>query len=143
MLAAKVAFYVGELAVSGMRRNTLVVVLFALALGLKVLLPAATVFADVSSGAHLPQAALRDCARAADEGALGETQPPGKAQRHAANCPLCQICSEGSFLLLERTPQPAALVFFERAAPATPDDHAANPVRLAATHQPRGPPDFS
>nr|WP_158658735.1 DUF2946 family protein [Methylocystis bryophila] len=128
---------------SGMRRNAFVVVLFALALGLKVLLPAAGVFAHVSNDANLPQAALRDCVRAAEDGALGETQPPGRAQRHAANCPLCQIFSEGSFLLLERTPQPAALVFFEPAAPPTLDDHAANPVRAAAAHQPRGPPDFS
>jgi hypothetical protein len=125
-----------------MRRNAIAVVIFALALGLKVLLPAAAVVADASR-AHPEQTVFQDCVRAATDGALGQAQTPGKAQRHAAGCPLCQISGEGSLALLERAAQPAALAFFDRAAPFRAVVHAEPRARFAATHQPRGPPHFS
>jgi hypothetical protein len=126
-----------------MRRNAIAVVLFALALGLKVLLPAAAAVADASR--HRPQqTAFEDCLKAAAaDDALGRGQTPGKAQRHAASCPLCQISGEGSLALLERAPQPIPLAFFDRAAPFGPADRSAPRARHAATHQPRGPPHFS
>jgi hypothetical protein len=125
-----------------MRRNAIAVVLFALALGLKVLLPAAAVVADASR-AHPQQTAFQDCVTAAADGAPGQAQTPGKAPRHAASCPLCQISSEGSLALLERAAQPGALAFFDRAAPLGSPDSVGPPARLTATHQPRGPPHFS
>jgi hypothetical protein len=125
-----------------MRRNAIAVVLFALALGLKVLLPAAAVVADASRHG-LQQTAFQDCFKAAADGALGQAQAPGKAQRHAAGCPLCQISGEGSLALLERAPQAAAPAFFDRAAPSRAADRSAPRARLAAAHQPRGPPHFS
>jgi len=125
-----------------MRRNAIAVVIFALALGLKALLPAAAVVADATRS-HPQQTAFQDCVRAAADVALGQTQTPGKTQRHAASCPLCQISSEGSLALLERAPQPAVLAFFGRAAPLRAADRVAPPARLTATHQPRGPPHFS
>ena len=125
-----------------MRRNAIAFVLFALALGLKVLLPAAAV-ADASR--HGPQqTAFQDCLKAAAaDGALGRGQTPGKAQRHAASCPLCQISGDGPLALLERAPQPAAQAYFDRATPFGLADRSAPRPRLAATHQPRGPPHFS
>jgi len=125
-----------------MRRNAIAVVLFALALGLKVLLPAAAVVADASRHGS-QQTAFQDCFKAAADGALGQAQAPGKAQRHAAGCPLCQISGEGSLALLERAPQAAPLAFFDRAAPSRATERSAPRARLAATHQPRGPPHFS
>jgi Protein of unknown function (DUF2946) len=125
-----------------MRRNAIATVLFALALGLKVLLPAAAAVADASRHGS-QQTAFQDCLKVAADGALGQGQTPGKAERHAAGCPLCQISGEGSLALLERAPQPAPLTFFDRAAPFGPADWSAPPARLAATHQPRGPPHFS
>ena len=125
-----------------MRRNAIASVLFALALGLKVLLPAAAV-ADASR--HGPQqTAFQDCLKAAAaDGALGRGQTPGKAQRHAASCPLCQTPGEGSLALLERAPQPISLAFFDRAAPFGPAERSAPRARFATIHQPRGPPHFS
>jgi hypothetical protein len=125
-----------------MRRNAIAVVLFALALGLKVLLPAATVVADASrQGPQLT--AFQDCFKSASDGAPGQAQTPGKGQRHAASCPLCQISGEGSLALLERAPQAAPLAFFDRAAPFGAADRSPPRARLAATHQPRGPPHLS
>jgi len=125
-----------------MRRNAIAVVLFALALGLKVLVPAAGVVAGASR-AHIEQTALQDCLKAAADGALGQGQTPGKAPRHAASCPLCQISGDGPLALLERAPQPAAQAYFDRATPFGLADRSAPRPRLAATHQPRGPPHFS
>ena len=121
-----------------MRRNAFAVVLFALALGLKVLLPAVAV-----SHAHSPQTAFQDCLSAAADVGLGHAQTPGKGERHAASCPLCKISCESALALLERAAQPGRLVFVERAAPWRAVDSAAPGVRLAAAHQARAPPHFS
>jgi hypothetical protein len=124
-----------------MRRNAIAVVLFALALGLKVLLPTALV-ADASR--HGPQLSpFQDCVSAAADGALGQAQTPGKADRHAANCPLCQSSCDGAVALLERAPQPASPAFFSRAELFSPAARAEPRARLAAAHQPRAPPRFS
>ncbi len=113
-----------------MRRNAIAMVLFALALGLKVLLPVGTA---VHASGYGPQTAFQDCLFAAEDGALGHTQTPGKADRHAASCPLCQISCDGAFALLERAPQPAPLTFVDRAAP----------WRLGELAQPRAPPEIN
>jgi hypothetical protein len=123
---------------SGMRRNAIAVVLFALALGLKVLLPAAAV--ANASHAHIPQTAFQDCLSAAEDGPFGQAPTPGKADRHAASCPLCQISCEGGFALLERASQPDSLIFFDRAAPWRDADGAEPRARLSVTHQARAPP---
>jgi hypothetical protein len=131
----------GTAETSEMRRNAIAVLLFALALGLKALLPAA-MLAD--SARHGPQlSAFQDCLSAAAEGALGQAQTPGKAERHAANCPLCQISCDGSFALPGRAPQPASLAFFTHAAPFETAARAEPRARPAAAHQPRAPPLFS
>jgi len=124
-----------------MRRNAFAVVLFALALGLKVLLPAVAV--AHASHAHSPQTAFQDCLSAAADVGLGHAQTPGKGERHAASCPLCKISCESALALLERAAQPGRLVFVERAAPWRAVDSAAPGVRLAAAHQARAPPHFS
>ena len=124
-----------------MRRNAIAVVLFALALGLKVLLPTAAVVH--ASHAYSPQTAFQDCLAAAAEGSLDHAQTPGKGERHAANCPLCQISCEGSFALLERAPQPGLLAFSDRVAPWRHADSAEPRTRQAVSHQARAPPHFS
>jgi hypothetical protein len=125
-----------------MRRNTIAVVLFALALGLKVLLPAAAVVVDASR--HDPGAtALQDCLKASAESAFGQAQNPGKAERHAASCPLCQISCDSFLAVLERAPQPSGLALSDSAPPVGPADHLEPRARLAAAHQPRAPPRFS
>jgi len=125
-----------------MRRNAFAVVLFALALGLKVLMPAAGAVA-YASHAQTSQTAPPDCLSAAIEDGLGHAQTPGKAERHAANCPLCQISCEGAFALLERAPQPKPFALFDRVAPRRAADSAEPRARLAVTHQARAPPHFS
>jgi len=115
--------------------------LFALALGLKVLLPAVVVV-HASHSPHA-QTALQDCLSAATDGALGHAETPGKGERQAASCPLCQISCEGAFALLERAPQPAPLAFIDRAAPWRAADSAEPRARLAVAHQARAPPHFS
>jgi|SRR5208283_2340358 len=123
------------------RRNAFAVVLFALALGLKVLLPAvALVHASYSPQA---QTALQDCLSAATDGALDHAQTPGKGERHVASCPLCQISCEGAFALLERAPQPGPPAFTDSAEPWQAVDNAKPRARLAVTHQARAPPHFS
>ena len=124
-----------------MRRNAFAVVLFALALGLKVLLPAAAV--AYASNAHSPQTAFQDCLSAATDGALGHTESPGKGERHAASCPLCQISCEGSLALLERASQLGPLAIRDLATPWRAADGAEPQARLAVTHQARAPPHFS
>ena len=83
-----------------MRRNAIALLLFALALGLKVLLPAAAVVQVSNNSAA--QTALQDCLSAATDGELGRAQTPANGERHAASCPLCQISCEGVFALLDR-----------------------------------------
>jgi len=126
---------------SGMRRNAIAALLFVLALGLKALLPAA-LLADASrQGPQL--GSLQDCLGAAAGGAPGQTQTPGKAERHTANCPLCQISCEGSFSLPGRALQPGSQAFFSRAAPLKTATRAEPRARPAAAHQARAPPLFS
>ncbi len=124
-----------------MRRNAIAVVLFALALGLKVLLPA--VGMAHPSHADSPQTALQDCFAAAADGVLGHAETPGNGGRHAAGCPLCQISCEGALALLERASQSGPLAFSEPAAPWRTAESAKPRVRLALTHQARAPPYFS
>jgi len=121
-----------------MRRNAIAVVLYALALGLKVLLPATAV-----AHAQVQQTAFQDCLGAAEDGAPGHAQTPGTADRHAASCPLCQISCEGALALPARAPQPAPLAFIDRAAPWRAADSAEPRARLAVPHQARAPPRFS
>jgi len=124
-----------------MRRNAIAVVLFALALGLKVLLPAAAVVRV--SHSPLAQTALQDCLSAATDGALGQAQAPGKSGRHEASCPLCQISCEGALALLERAPQPGQPVFADSAEPWRASDSVEPRARSAVTDQARAPPRFS
>jgi len=119
-----------------MRRNAIAVVLFALALGLKVLLPAAAV-------AHAPRTAFQDCLGAAEEGAPGPAHAPGKGARHAASCPLCQISCEGFLALPERASQSGLLALVDHAAPWRAADSEEPLRRLAFFHQARAPPQFS
>ncbi|MFY9658026.1 MAG: hypothetical protein WAK01_15850 [Methylocystis sp.] len=124
-----------------MRRNAIAVMLFALALGLKVLLPAAAVV-HVS---HSPvaQTALQDCLSAATDGALGHAQTPGNGERHVASCPLCQVSCETALALLERAPQPGPRAFTDSAEPWRVSDSVGPRALLAVTHQARAPPHFS
>ena len=124
-----------------MRRNAIAVVLFALALGLKVLLPAAAV--AQASHAHGPQTAFQDCLSAAADVALGHAQTSGKGERHAASCPLCKISCEGSLALLERASQPGPLAFSGPAAPWRTAESAEPRLRLPFAHRARAPPPFS
>jgi hypothetical protein len=124
----------------GMRRNAIAVVLFALALGLKVLLPAEA----LAHASHVPglETALQDCLSAIVDGAGGHQETPGKAERHAAGCPLCQLSCEGSFPLWERAPLQAPVALFDRAAPFGPADRAAPATPPVLAHQARAPPLF-
>ncbi len=124
-----------------MRRNAIAMVLFALALGLKVLLPAVAVVH--ASHPNSSQIAFQDCLSAAVDGALDQTKAPGKTERHAANCPLCQISCEGAFALLERSPQLVPLVFIHRAAPWRLGEFAQPRAPPRNDHQARAPPHFS
>jgi len=124
-----------------MRCNAIAIVLFALALGLKVLLPAATV--AHASHAHTPQTAFLDCLSAVEDGPFGHAPAPGKADRRSAGCPLCQTSCEAAFALLERAPQPVPIAFLDRAAPWRVADGAELRARLSVTHQARAPPGFS
>ncbi len=123
-----------------MRRNAFAVVLFALALGLKVLLPAVA----VAHAAHAPgqESALQDCWSGIADGAIGHPQAPGKGARHADGCPLCQLSCEGSFALLGRAPLQAPRASFVHATPFSPADRAAQSTPLASAHRPRAPPLF-
>jgi len=124
-----------------MRRNPIAIMLFALALGLKVLLPAAAV--AYAARAQSPQTAFQDCLSAAADVGLGHDQTPGKGERHAASCPLCQISCEGPLALQERAPQPAQLAFGNPAVSWRAAESAEPRARLAFTHQARAPPHFS
>ena len=124
-----------------MRRNAIAIVLFALALGLKVLLPVAAVVQVSNNSAA--QTALQDCLSAATDGALGHAQAPGKGDRHAASCPLCQISCEGAFALLERAAQPGQPILSASAEPWRNVDSPEPRARVAAAHQARAPPQFS
>ena len=123
-----------------MKRNAIAVVLLALALGLKVLLPAGA----LAYASHSPHrgAALQDCSSAIADGAAGHAQLPGKGERHAAGCPLCPLSCEGSFALPGRAPLRAPVALFDRAAPFDPTGRAAPATSLASAHQPRAPPFF-
>lgn len=125
-----------------MRRNAIAGVLFALALGLKALLPAVALV-HASHNPHA-QTALQDCLSAATDGALDHAQtPPGKGERRVASCPLCQISCEGAFALLERSPQAGLLAFADNAEPWRAIDSAEPRARVAVTDQARAPPHFS
>jgi hypothetical protein len=123
----------------GMRRNAIAVVLVALALGLKVLLPAGAL---VTSRAPSQGTALQDCSSAVADSAGGHAQSPGKGEGHAAGCPLCQLSCEGSFALLERAPLRAPVALVDRAAPFEPAERAAPATSVASAHQARAPPLF-
>jgi hypothetical protein len=123
-----------------MKRNAFAVVLFALALGLKVLLPGGA----LAHASHVPsqETALQDCLSAIADGAIGHAQPPGKGERHATGCVLCQLSCESSFALLDRAPLRAPVALFDRAARFGPAARAAPATSLASAHQPRAPPLF-
>ena len=123
-----------------MRRNAIAVVLFALALGLKVLLPGAA----VAYASHAPNrgAALQDCLSALGDDAVGHAHPLGKGERRAAGCPLCQLSCEGSFTLTGRAPLRAPVALLERAAPLGIASSIPPAVSLASANQPRAPPFF-
>lgn len=120
-----------------MRRNAIAVVLFALALGLKVLLPAGA----LAHASPNQATAFQDCSGAIADGAFGHRQTPGKGERHAAGCPLCPISCEGSFALSGRAPLRVPVALFDRGAgPFGSPDSAAPTTRAALAHQPRAPP---
>jgi len=123
-----------------MRRDTIAAVLFVLAIGLKVLLPAGA-FAYAS---HAPnrESALQDCLSAGSDGDGGHAHPLGKGERHAAGCPLCQLSSEGAFALTGRAPLSAPVALFNRAASFWTASSVAPARPLASAHQPRAPPLF-
>ncbi|MFY9655406.1 MAG: hypothetical protein WAK01_02300 [Methylocystis sp.] len=123
-----------------MKRGTIAAVLFALAVGLKVLLPAGA----LAYASHAPnqEAALQDCLSAIGDGAAGHAHPVGKGERHAAGCPLCQLSSEGAVALTGREPLRAPVASFDRAAPIGTASSAAPATSLASAHQPRAPPLF-
>lgn len=124
-----------------MRRNAVAMVLFALALGLKILLPAAAIAR--APRAESPQAAFQECLGAAAEGALGHARTPGKGERHAESCPLCQLSCESAVALLGRPAQLELLSYLDRAAPWRDADGAEPRARQAVAHQARAPPRFS
>ncbi|ARN80783.1 hypothetical protein B1812_06515 [Methylocystis bryophila] len=121
----------------GMRRNAIAVVLFALALGLKVLLPAAT----PGHAATVPGqgTVLQYCISAVTYGAGGQQHAPGKGG-HVAACPICQLSCEGSFASLERAPLQAPVALHDRVELFGRADGAEPPRPLASAHQPRAPP---
>jgi hypothetical protein len=124
-----------------MRRNAIAAVLFALALGLKILLPAAVV--AHAPRAEGPQAAFQECLAAAAEDALGHAQTPGKGERHGESCPLCQLSCESAVALLGRPAQLDLFAYLDRAAPWRDADSAEPRAHQALAHQARAPPRFS
>ncbi|BDV40847.1 DUF2946 family protein [Methylocystis bryophila] len=124
-----------------MRRNAVAVVLFALALGLKFLLPAAAIAHAPRAGG--PQPAFQECLGAAAEGALGHARTPGKGERHAESCPLCQLSCESAVALLGRPAQLDLVTYLDRTTPWRDAESARPRARPAVAHQARAPPRFS
>lgn len=82
-----------------MRRNWLTVLLFALALAVQAIAPAAANVAMAKAGAS--RAAVELCASAADAG--DRQQAPSRLHHHRDACPLCQAYCDGVAPLVSRS----------------------------------------
>lgn len=123
-----------------MRRNWLTVLLFALALVVQTIAPAAANVVMAKAGGSIAAAEL--CASAGGD-ASDRQQGPGRLHHHRDACPLCQAYCDGVAPLVSRplaAGQPPALwtalswTTVNRAPPPPAADHA---------RQARAPPSYS
>jgi hypothetical protein len=116
-----------------MRRNIVCALLFALALAVQALAPAA---ARAAMGFS-----QQTCVTASVDGSAGKGQPSGHPDAHSASCDLCALCC-GSLALGARASAilPASLAWTTATWPIV--ENAASSARRDAVRA-RAPPTFS
>ena len=122
-----------------MRYKWCSVLLFALALAVQALAPAAGNIAFAASGDQ--RFSLQICLQSG--GSDGSNELPGQNDRQRDSCPVCQVSCSG-VAPLEARPDPVGLALVQWTALAwTVADRALPAPRHESSHQPRAPPAFS
>ncbi len=126
-----------------MKRNSLLGLLFVLAMAIQAIAPAAANFAH-SGGSSSDKTTFQLCLKAATDVANGEKRHPGQTEHHHDSCLFCQLSFAGvGPLAAVFSAASLAPIHWGPSAAWAEADLAPPALRQVASHRARAPPKFS